>query len=110
MSLDAYPSEQRVFYRHDDATTYYGFHVSGTSFSDDTHPFTSAAEREAFVTAAVEGLDLAQHDGFILAAVAALAVYGSDFQCEANEYTLQDAYPEEAEAVLDAARAFVARQ
>lgn len=81
--------------------------MSGCSFSDDVHAFTSEAERAAFVDAETRGLDLGDRDAFILAALSALAVYGDDSRSEAGEESLRDAYPDETEAALDAARRFL---
>jgi hypothetical protein len=107
MSLNAYRSEEQVEYPAGPAS-YYGFYVSGCSFADDVHPFTSEAERAAFVVAVTHGLDLGDRDGFILAALSALAVYGDDARSEAGEETLRDAYPDES-AALEAARRFLER-
>ena len=109
MALNAYRSEQRVYYR-DEPTTYYGFHVTGSSFSDEIHPFTADEERRAFVEAVTSGLPLDDYDRFIVAALAALATYGSEWQVDANEYALQDAYPQEDRAALDAAEEFMRQQ
>ena len=108
MALSAFRSEEQIEYPAGPAS-FYGFYVAGCSFSDDVHPFTSEAERAAFVDAVTRGLDLGDRDAFILAALSALAVYGDDSRAEAGEETLRDAYPDETEAALDAARRFLDR-
>jgi len=50
MALNAYLSEQRIFYS-DELTSCYGFHVTGTYFADNIHPFGSEPERTRFVEA-----------------------------------------------------------
>ena len=108
MALSAFRSEEQIEYPAGPAS-YYGFYVSGCSFSDDVHPFTSETERAAFVVAVTQGLDLGDRDAFILAALSALAVYGDNARAEARTETLRDAYPDESKAALDAARRFLER-
>ena len=108
MPLSALRSEEQIEYPAGPAS-YYGFYVSGCSFSDEVHPFTSEAERAAFVEAVTHGLDLGDRDGFVLAALSALAVYGDDLRAEAGEEPLRDAYPDETAAALEAARRFLDR-
>lgn len=109
MALRAFKSEERIEYPTAPAS-YFGFYVTGCSFSEEIHPFMSEAERGAFVLAVTAGLALGPRDAFILAALAALAVYGDDLRSEANEETLRDAYPEECGTALAAARSFVEQQ
>ena len=108
MALSAYPSEQRIFYS-DEPTSYYGFHVTGTYFADDVHPFESEPERARFVEAVRERTSLEKPDAFIAAALAALAVYAADAQAQAYRFALMDAYPEHCEAALAAAQKFIER-
>ena len=109
MALNAYPSEQRIF-SSDEPTSYYGFHVTGTYFTDEIHPFESEPERARFVEAVGERTSLDKHDAFIAAALAALAVYADDARAQAYRFTLTDAYPEHFEAALTAAQKFVEQQ
>jgi hypothetical protein len=109
MALNAYLSEQRIFYS-DEPTSYYGFHVTGTYFTDDIHPFESEPERARFVEAVRERTSLEKHNVFIAAALAALAVYADDARAQAYRFTLTDAYPEHCEAVLAAAQEFAEQQ
>ena len=106
MALNAYPSEQRIFYS-DEPTSYYGFHVTGTYFADEIHPFGSEVERARFVEAVHERTSLEERDAFIAAALAALAVYADDARAQAYRFALTDAYPEHCEAALAAAQKFV---
>ncbi len=106
MGLNAYASEQRIFYS-DGPATFYGFHVSGTSFSDELHPFVTEDERAQFIERVTNGLDLPDCDRFAVAALAALATYGNEWQTDQNEYTLTDYFAAHAKAALDAARVFV---
>jgi hypothetical protein len=106
MALNAYPSEQRIFYA-DEPTRYYGFHVTGTYFTDEIHPFESEAERARFVEAVQERTGLEQREAFIAAALAALAVYADDARAQTYRFALTDAYPEHCEAALAAAEKFV---
>jgi hypothetical protein len=96
---------QRISYS-DEPTSYYGFHVSGTYFTDEIHPFESEQARDRFVEAVQERTSLEEHDAFIAAALAALAVYAEDARAQAYRFTLTDAYPEHCEAVLAAAQKF----
>lgn len=106
MALNAYASEQRVFYS-EEPTSYYGFQVTGTSFSDDIHPFASAAERARFLESVRKGTSLRGYDSFIVAALAALTTYGEGATAEVNDYTLRDAFPDDADAALEAAQEFI---
>ena len=106
MALNAYPSEQRIFYS-DEPTSYYGFHVTGTYFADEIHPFDSEVERARFVEAVHDRTSLEERDAFIASALAALAVYGDDARAQAYRFALTDAYPEHCEAALAAAQKFV---
>ena len=107
MALNAYPSEQRIFYS-DEPKSYYGFHVTGTYFTDEIHPFTSEAERARFVEAVHDRTSLEERDAFIASALAALAVY-ADARAQAYRFALTDAYPEHCEAALAAAQQFIER-
>jgi hypothetical protein len=109
MALNAYPSEQRIFYS-DEPTSYYGFHVTGTYFTDEIHPFESEQERDRFVGAVQERTSLEEHDAFIAAALAALAVHADDARAQAYRFALTDAYPEHCESVLATAQKFREQQ
>jgi len=106
MALNAYLSEQRVFYSKE-PSRYYGFHVTGTYFTDEIHPFESKAERARFIEAVQKRTSLEEREAFIAAALAALAVYADDARAQAYRFALTDAYPEHCEAVLEAAQKFV---
>jgi hypothetical protein len=106
MALNAYLSEQRIFYS-EEPTSYYGFHVTGTYFADDSHPFESEPERARFIEAVRERTGLEKPDAFIAAALAALAVCAADAQAQVYRFTLMDAYPEHCEAALAAAEQFM---
>jgi len=109
MSMRAYESEQRISFRPR-PETYYGFHVSGTATSDEIHPFRTQAERAAFVETVASGLTLSDKDErLIVAALAALAVYGTDAQAEGGDCALHDYYPAERKGAIARAEGFVNR-
>lgn len=98
MSLYAYPSEQRI--TGDDGrpwATWYGWHISGTSFTEDLHPFTDQEDRERWIKG-VESLiapaTFNEYERNVIPALCMVCAFGDETAADRIEPTLDDAFPE----------------
>jgi|CXWL01.1.fsa_nt_gi hypothetical protein len=118
MSLNAYLSEQHI--KNDDGSiwaVYYGFHISGTSFQEDLHPFTKAEDREKWIAGVESLLSQKQIDGQsvsettapatfteyernVIPALCMVCAFGDETAADRIEPAIEDAFPEYVRALL----------
>lgn len=107
MALNAYTSSQTIDYHT--PKTFFGWYVTGSSFSDEVAHFESSEQREAF-RLAVATAGGVEDDGWarnVLPALIACQKFGNEYASESMASLAVDQFPEGYEAASEAADKFI---